>query len=442
MIAPRWFSAGVIGLAFIAHAGAVQASGYALREQSALGQGSSFAGVPARGDDPSMLFFNPASMAWLPGIQTTIVGSLIMPHAELDSGSARRAAALGGSTITGSLGGDAASDALIPATYASIALGADWHIGLAITAPFGLVTKYESDFIGRYHGLTSELRTINITPSVAWRPTETLAIGLGLQIQHADARISNAVDFGAVLAGRGARVAPGSLDGRSTLSGDDLAFGWQFGVQWRPLPGTALGFAFRSAIHHELEGDVRFEGVPAPLAATFRDGGGRVKLTTPESASLGLTQAITPALTLLATAEWTNWSRFRTLVATFDTGLPPSVTDERWRDTVFLALGGEYRVSESVTLRTGVAWDQSPVRTEFRTPRIPDSNRYWLSAGLTWEVMPNIAFTAGYTRIFGNTADLALTSGGPTSNNFSRGDLTGRYSASVDIVTAQLRIGF
>jgi len=442
MATPRWLPAGLLGLATLIHAGTAHASGYALREQSAIGQGSSFAGVTARGDDPSMLFFNPAAMAWLPGYQASIVGSLVMPRAEIDSGSARRATALGGTPITGSLSGDAASDAFVPAFYTSIALGADWHVGLAVTSPFGLVTKYDSDFIGRYHGLTSELRTINITPSVAWRPIETLSIGFGLQIQHADARISNAVDFGAVLAGRGARVAPGSLDGRSTLSGDDLAFGWQVGAQWRPLPGTALGFAFRSAIHHELEGDVRFEGVPAPLATTFRDGGGRVKLTTPESASLGLTQAIGPALTLLATAEWTNWSRFRTLVATFDTGLPPSVTDERWRDTVFLALGGEYRVSESVTLRTGFAWDQTPVRTENRTPRIPDSNRYWLSAGLTWAVTPNVAFSAGYTHIFGNTADLALTSGGPTSNNFSRGDLTARYSASVDIVTAQLRIGF
>lgn len=442
MMIRRWLAAGVFGLAILAPHGGAQASGYALREQSAIGQGASFAGVPARGDDPSMLFFNPASMAWLPGYQASFVGNLIIPRAEINDASARRATALGGSAITGSASGDAASDAFIPSFYTSIALGADWHVGLAVTLPFGLTTKYDADFIGRYHGLTSELRTINITPSVAWRPIDTLSIGFGLQIQHADARISNAVDFGAVLAGRGARVAPGSADGRSTLSGDDLAFGWQVGAQWRPLPGTGLGVAFRSAIHHELEGDVRFEGVPAPLATTFRDGGGRVKLTTPESASLGLTQALGSGFTLLATAEWTNWSRFRTLVATFDNGLPPNVTDERWHDTVFLALGGEYRVSESVTLRSGVAWDQTPVRTGDRTPRIPDSNRYWLSAGLTWEVTPNVAFSAGYTHIFGNTADLELTSGGPTSNNFIRGDLSARYSASVDIVTAQLRVGF
>ncbi len=438
----RWITTGLVAVALLGHPGVALASGYALRQQSALGQGASFAGATARGDDPSMLSFNPAAMGWLQGLQTTIAGSLIIPRAAIQSGSARRAVAFGGTAISGSLGGDAASDAIVPAAYATMAIGREWHIGLAITSPFGLVTKYDSDFIGRYHALTSELRTINIVPSIAWRPHETVSLGAGLQIQHAHARISNAMDFGAILAGRGARVAPGSLDGRTTLSGDDLAFGWQVGAQWRPLPGTALGVAFRSAIHHELEGEVRFQGVPASLATSFRDGSGRVKLTTPESASIGLTQAIGEAFTLLAGVEWTNWSRFRTLTATFDTGLPPSITDQNWRDTVYLSLGGEYRLNDAVTLRSGIGWDQTPVRTETRTPRTPDSNRLWLSAGLTWIVMPNVAFSAGYTHILGNTADLALTSGGPTSNNFTRGDLTARYTNSVDIVTAQIRIEF
>ena len=111
--------------------------------------------------------------------------------------------------------------------------------------------------------------------------------------------------------------------------------------------------------------------MPAPLAPGFREGGAQVKITTPESAGIGLSQAISPSLTLLAGAEWTNWSRFRSLVVTFDNGLPQNVTEENWRDTVFLSLGGEYRFSESLTLRSGVAWDKSPVPDRSRTPRIP-----------------------------------------------------------------------
>lgn len=418
------------------------ASGYALREQSAAAQGASLAGAAALSDDPSMLAFNPAAGAGLQGLQLSTVGSLVVPRVELESGSARRAPALGGSAITGRLGGDIASDALIPAFFLSLPLAETLRAGLAVTAPFGLVTKYPSDFIGRYHGLTSELQTVNISPSLSWRPIVGVSLGAGLQIQHADARISNAVDFGAVLAGRGARVAPGSADGRLTLAGDDLALGWTLGGQWQPRPGTSLGLGFRSALHHEVEGNARFEGVPAALAPAVRDGGARVKLTTPESLAFGLAQAITPRLTLLAGAEWTNWSRYRSLVVLFENGLPPNVTEQNWRDTWFLSFGGAFRATETVTLRAGVAWDQSPVPEATRGPRIPDGNRYWLSAGATWAASPRVALTAAYTHIIGQATDVALAAGGPADPNFLRGDLAGRYRASVDILSAQLRLQF
>ena len=122
----------------------------------------------------------------------------------------------------------------MPALHGSIALGDHWHLGLSVTSPWGLVTRYSVDFIGRYHALTSSLRTLNIVPSVSWRPQPNLAIGAGLQIQYADARLSQAVDFGAVgflnPALRRAGYHPGAADGRTTVTGDDVAVGWQAGI--------------------------------------------------------------------------------------------------------------------------------------------------------------------------------------------------------------------
>jgi len=224
------------GLAAQAHA-----AGYELREQSAVGQGAAFAGAAARGDDPSMMFFNPAAMAWLPGTQASIVGSGIFPTGEATSGIATRNAALGGSRITGSLGGDIGVDAFVPAGYASTALGQDWRLGLSVTAPWGLVTKSANDAISRYHALTSSLRTTDISPAVSWRPLPNLAFGAALNIQYASARLSSAVDFGAVGAAARLPFIPGSRDGRSTVTGDDTSVGWQLGAQWEPraAPGSA-----------------------------------------------------------------------------------------------------------------------------------------------------------------------------------------------------------
>ena len=210
-----------------------QGAGFELREQSATGQGASFAGVAARADDPSMIFWNPAAMAWLPGTQGAAVGSGIFPYSAARTGNASR---IGGSPITGSLGGDAGVDAFVPALHATTALGAELRLGLSITSPWGLVTKYPSDFIGRYYAQTSSLRTINIAPAVSWQARPNLAFGAALQIQHASARLSQAFDFGALInrppvLRTGARPSPATTPrwvGRSARSGSRC-----------PAPGSA-----------------------------------------------------------------------------------------------------------------------------------------------------------------------------------------------------------
>lgn len=424
----------------LALAGQAGATGYELREQSAVGQGASFAGAAARGDDPSFLFFNPAAMAWLPGTQGALVGSGIFPNGEAQSGSATRNAAFRNSPIQGSLGGDIGVDAFVPATYATTTLAEDFRFGVSVNSPWGLVTKYPNDFIGRYHALTSSLRTVNLSPAVSWRPLPNLAFGAALQIQYAATRLSSAVDYGA--AGARAGLVPGSRDGRSTVAGNDTSFGWHVGTQYEPLPGTRLGAAFRSAVFHDIKGDVNFEGVPAPLLPAFANSAARAKLVTPETATIGLSQRVATNWTLLAGAEWTNWSRFRDLVIAFDNGRAPSITQERWKDSWFLSAGAEYRWNERLAFRGGFAYDQTPVQAAERTPRIPDNDRYWLSAGVSYQVMPNVILTGSYTHIFVSDATVNLQDPGPANTNLLRGNLAAHYRASVDIVTAQIRFAF
>lgn len=437
----------VLGAA--AMTGPTMASGYAVREQSAVAQGTSQAGAAARGDDAAMMFFNPAAIGWMTGTQISTGGSLIIPDSRVDSGTATRARVFGNSPITGSLGGDAGLDALVPHFYATTGITDTLRVGIGVGAPFGLVTKYPADWIGRYHALTSSLRTYNITPTISWRPHETVTLGAGLQIQYAHARLSSAVDFGAAAAASSPALAaagflPGRFDGRSTIKGDDTNVGFTLGAQWRPLPGTMLGIGFRSSIQHTLQGDAVFEGVPAPLRASvnFRDTAATAKLNTPESITLGATQRIGQNWTLMAGAEWTNWSRFRDLNISFASGRAASITHQNYRDSVMLSLGGEYRLRDDITLRAGFAWDQSPVRDAFRTPRIPDSDRFWLSAGATWQIMPQMALTVAYTHILAADTSMNLRDNGPGTADFLRGNLTTRNSANVNILTAGLRYSF
>ena len=68
-----------LGLLVIASAQA-NAGGFAVREQSVYGQGSSFAGVAAGGALSSM-FWNPATMTQVPGIVSETDVSGLLPYA-------------------------------------------------------------------------------------------------------------------------------------------------------------------------------------------------------------------------------------------------------------------------------------------------------------------------------------------------------------------------
>jgi long-chain fatty acid transport protein len=417
------------------------AAGFELLEQSAESQGASHAGTAARADDPSMLFFNPASMGFLPGNQVATSFSLIAPSAHQDSGSLRASSALGGFPLPGASNYDAGTNAVVPTLYGTAQVAPDWHVGLSVTAPFGLTTQNSSTSVSRYWGLTSQLVTTDVTPAVSWNPMPNLSVGAGLIIEMASARLSNAVDFGSVLAGLGAPVLPGSLDGVSTLKGSDTAVGWQVGAVYQPVPGTRVGIDYRSTIYHRLTGSVTFENVPLPLTISpaFTSQAATAKLAVPGNLTVGLTQDIGP-FTLLLGATWTQWSVFRNLNVVY--GPTVNATAENWHDTATISAGTDYHLKEQWTLRGGVAWDQTPVPNSTLSPRLPDGNRYWLSVGATWRVTPAVAVSAAYSHIFVDGATVALADPGPGSPNFLRGNLNATYTNHIDIGAVEAKFAF
>ncbi len=425
-------AAAVLGLL----GGRAEASGFALREQSAVGQGTSFAGSTARSDDPSFLFFNPAAIGFLEGYQAALVGTLAAPYINVTGGSASRTGALGGSPITGSANGDAGADVVLPAFYATARIAPDWAVGISSTTPWGLVTKYPADSIGRYHALTSSLTTFNIQPTISWRPLPGLVIGAGLQIQYADARLSNAVDFGALIR------RPGGADGRATITGTDTSLGFSIGAVYEPIQGTRLGLSYRSAITQNLSGRASFEGVPAPLAGAFpASTRASAQLNLPDSLTFGVSHQLSPNWMILADVGWTNWSRFSDLTVNM-AGRSPSVTEERWRDSWMFALGAEWRAQPDLRLRAGVAYDTTPVPDSTRTPRVPDADRFWLSMGGTWTLARNIDLSLAYSHLVMPDASVRLTDSGPNTANFLRGNLNMDYRSQINLLSMQVSFRF
>lgn len=422
------------------------ASGFALREQSGSALGNAFAGATAGAEDISYMFFNPAGLTRHQGSQIAATTSLIVPQARFHSGSGSTA---GGTPIRGSNGGgDVTEDMILPAFYAmwdaqrDLGLSQNVRLGVGVNAPYGLETEYEEQWIGRYHALHSHLETVNVNPVVAWEALPGLSIGGGVQFQYVDAKLTNAVDFGTIGAAVGVPgLRPTQADGWAKVDGDDYGWGYNFGVLYEPWVGTRVGAAYRSAIHHRLDGDERFSNVPAPLRGTFRNTSAEAALDLPETVSFGIHQDISNSVSVMGEAAWTRWSRFNELRITFDnTPQPESMTEEEWEDTWFFALGATWRPDDQWALKLGIAYDEDPVPDRTRTPRVPSSDRKWISVGATYEPFSNLKLDIGYTHVFFDEASIDLPTSAP--GNTFRGNLEGKVEASVDIIAVQAQLAF
>lgn len=402
-------------LALLALPNPALASGFQLKEQSADGLGNAFAGSTAKAQDLSTIFFNPAGMTRLSGHRVATVASVVIPGAEF-SGSATTAF---GTPVAGGQGGDAGGPALLPSFYALYDLSPDVKLGLAVNTPWGLKTHYDEDWVGRYQAVKSDLKTINIAPSVAWRVAPTLSVGAGVQIQYAEAELTQAVFTGT------------PADGNLAITGDDWAVGANLGVLWEATPDTRVGLNWRTRVDHELSGETTL-GLPVVGGVTRS---GKADLTTPDVVSLGVYHDLTPQWAVMADVAWTRWSLFDELRVR-QSGGPDLVTPENWENTMFYSAGVTYRPTSQWSLQGGLAYDATPIPdSASRTPRIPDADRVWLSGGIGYQWSDALKVNLAYTHIFVDSPSI-------THSSATTGSITGTYDNRVDIVAASLSLTF
>ena len=426
---------GLTGLgAAIADAGSAFGSGFQLRENSAAALGNAFAGAAASTEDPSIIANNPAGMTALRGDQVSGDLTVVIPSA-IFSGMGLNAAR---QPIGGGRGGDAGRAQLVPAAYGAYDASPDVKFGLAVTAPFGLSSQYDSGWVGRYQAIKSDLEIINVNPNIAYRVTDWFSIGGGPAIQHSSAELTNAINSTTVAHLANPQLPSGlSLpDGFVRVTGDSLSVGYNLGVLAQISSGTKVGASYRSQVSHHLDGTAMLN-VPAPLAADprFQTTPTRTDFKTPEIVSLAGSSEILADLVLLAEIQWTNWSVVKNLRIERPDGSALTDQPEQWHGTWFASIGASYYPDPNWTIRGGFAFDPTPVRNQFRTARIPDSDRYWLAVGLGYKWTADLRFDAAYVHIFG---------GGAPINEVSQtgGLLAGRYSDHVDIVSLSATLRF
>ncbi len=257
----------VLALAALLLAGAAadsRGAAFALQEQSASGLGNAFAAGAASAEDASAMWSNAAALSEFKRPQVVVGLHLITPSIKFQNAGSQPAAfqPLGGT------GGDAGSTVAVPNLYLAVPINDSWAFGLGINSPFGLIDEYDSDWLGRFQGVKSDVKTINVNPAISWKINDQFAVGFGVSWQKIDATFTSKVNYsGAIAQAAGTAAAQGlipaslvpsivaatpGLESSSTVDGDDSAWGWNVGAMWHLSPATRLGFSYRSQIKYTV----------------------------------------------------------------------------------------------------------------------------------------------------------------------------------------------
>jgi len=402
----------------------VWAAGFQLQEQNVTNLGTAYAGTASLAEDASTGFYNAAGLSRLCEEQIAVAGVYLAPRFRTNVTSATSTFSdtnIGqGSTV--SSGG-----ALIPGVHYFRRLNDCLTFGLNLVSPFGLKTNYNTNSIVRYTSTRAELRTFDISPSLAYSFGNGFSIGAGPDFVWVQTRLDSALGVGNP-----------TTDGYFVNTLSRWAFGGHVGVLWEISDCTRIGANYRSQLKVRAQGtnDEAFLPLVPPLNQTVLS-----TFTLPDTAVISAHHQLTECWAVMADVQWTHWKIFN--LVKLDLGSNNTIsTALNFKDAWRFALGSSYQFDDCWLFRIGAAYDQSPVRNAYRTVQVPDSDRWWAAIGGRYclnSICKGLAIDFGYAHVFFKNA--TISQGPPTGTGGLAGfaqSVNGRTRTRADLFGIQL----
>lgn len=394
-------------------------AGFGLYEGSARGNALGGAMV-GRADDPSALFFNPAGITQLPGIQFMAGATAILPSMDVTTTNM-----YDGRTITTS----SEDNVWVPPhLYATYQYSDRVWFGLGVFSPFGLGTEFDSSWPGRYNNYNAVIQTLTVNPNVALKLNDRLSIAAGLELMWFDLKLENFIDGNVLLARAGVpgvKVNDPStnlFDIDQTLKGDSYGYGFNLAVHYRLLDWVSLGLSYRSQVKQHLEGDAKFDKkpssalpLPPPLApiwdASFQNTDVSGSVILPDMLFMGVAFRPIERWSFEVGAVWNRWSTYDALTIVYDDPLVPGTSPvvsriKDWNDTWRIQFGVEYNALPWLDLRAGYVYDQEPVTDEHVDYLVPANDSHLFNFGPGLKFGP-WSLDISYTYIYITDRDVA-----------------------------------
>ncbi|WP_219703691.1 OmpP1/FadL family transporter [Marinomonas lutimaris] len=425
--------------ASVAAASSAYSAGFALNDHSATASGKALAGVAASNEDISASFWNPALFVNAKDTTVYVSGAYVMPSMDVTVNSATDVTPSGGGfpgpqdlTADGATQ-DSVDNTLVPSVYFAKPLSDKTVAGISLNVPFGLSGDYGQDWAGRFHATETAIQDIALSFSLAHRVNDWASVGASVQIHKAEVVLESAVG-----------ISVGSdREGIGRIEADDIGYGYALGVMVEPQKGTRLGLGYRSEVDFDFEGDVKYTGNSATLA--FLQSRNLVNtnvsdsVTLPSVLTFSVEQDLTPEWSLGLSAIRTGWSSLEGLNIDFDSSQANSVLTFGFEDQWMYSAGLTYTYSDKLTLRTGVAMDNSPVTDKYRSARTPDGDRKWISIGGTYDFNDMTSATFAFTHVMIDDVSVNRTN---LPEDSARGTLNADYESSANVISVAMNMAF
>lgn len=308
---------------------------------------------------------------------------------------------------------DVVPEAFIPNLYFVAPVNDKLALGAGMNVNFGLESEYGRDYAAGLFGGETKLSTINLNFSGAYRVTQGLSVGLGLNAVHAKAKLDRTAGIlkktvdeinqknptvGNVLQALKKATDYFKSKGNSVVQLQDKSawgFGWNAGLMYQFNENNRMGLAYHSAV------DIDFTDYTATSLQANKFGEeSSLTLRLPDYVEFSGLHQVTNRFAIHYSYKYTHWSHLNKLYARYNDGKTAFKKELQYSNSSRVAFGGTYDIDDKLTLRAGVAYDQAASR-HYRSASIPDTDRTWYSLGATYSFTPNFSVDFGYAYLKG-----------------------------------------
>jgi long-chain fatty acid transport protein len=319
----------------------------------AAGQADAFV---AQADDPSAIHYNPAGLTQLKGTQISIGGLGLFPDWQFDADSGP--------------GRSMHIPSVIPQVYATTDFGLErWRFGLGINAPFGMNEEWGDEGPLRFISDKAHLAVVDIQPTIAYRVTDDVSVGLGVNFYFGQLMMTRNVPLGP----------PPTPEGEFHFSGSAWSSGVTPSVLWRIDEHNTVGAFYRTPFTLDFGGDASVQMAGVPVVGPSRS---HMSIDFPQQVGVGYAWRPVRPLKVEADVVWSDWDTLdRVTLRSGNPAFNGSTIPSNWMSGFAYRLGVQYELSKEWTVRAGYAYGQNSIPSSTFSPLVPDSNYHLFAVG-------------------------------------------------------------